>query len=79
MKNNKILCMLGLVGIVLLLCCVKTYNNVERFEEEDSDGPNLTWIIPTVFCGAIFFTLVFLYWDNIKSFFRSIGRGDIRN
>ena len=44
MKDNKMLCMLGLGVIVLLLCCVKSYNNVERFEKENSGdqylGPN---------------------------------------
>ena len=78
MKNNKMLCMLGLGVIVLLLCCVKSYNNVERFEEENSGNTSssfhpahLAWILPVSIMG--FFLLWFL-WDKAMLSFKFMTR-----
>lgn len=72
MKNDKMLCMLGLGVIVLLLCCAKSYNNVERFEEENSENTNnsfhpahLAWILPVSIIG--FFLIKFLIVEGIPN------------
>jgi len=72
MKDNKMLCMLGLGVIVLLLCCVKSYNNVERFEEESDYEPswfeeNIAWVL---LVSIMVFFLLWFIWDKVMLSFK---------